>query len=415
MDTLEGLLKKKVGIYRWAERYYVWDGHKLSYWKQKEDKTQGKEAKGFYPADQILKVVPEDSENFKLELKEKTLQLRGAEAEKWVQVLKKVSSKEDHKEHDNDDEDTVNWSTEQILEMMGTGQVMTAYFSNNTKKNFKLFCKEYTLHACPSQAGIDKAIISLPLRRISDIYVGKQTPGFDTEVAAPVSFDRCFTVISRKYTLDVEAKSAQMATHWLSGIKYLLTKSGKAVIVNESEGAQPANDEHPTEGGLGDQEPAEEAREEPAEESRQEHPESAHDAEQQAVAAVEAATKVSPESGAGHDLDLGEMDDKKSKSALLVIDVQNDFCPPTGSLAVKDGLAVIPVINKLRKRVKWGLIALSQDWHPESHMSFYVNNKEKPGAALYKPLDLGDGKSQVMWPAHCVQDSNELYFIGFDC
>jgi len=91
------------------------------------------------------------------------------------------------------------------------------------------------------------------------------------------------------------------------------------------------------------------------------------------------------------------------KSALLIIDVQNDFCPPSGSLAVNEGTAVIPIINALRKRVAFGLIAHTQDFHPADHVSFFDNHKDDPEAKLFAPLRLPSGAMQMMWPAHCVQ------------
>jgi len=98
------------------------------------------------------------------------------------------------------------------------------------------------------------------------------------------------------------------------------------------------------------------------------------------------------------------------RSALLIIDVQYDFLPPSGSLAVTDGQAVIPVINKLRQRVKFDLIAHSQDWHPSDHISFAVNHKDDPKAKLFTPYQLPNGSMQMMWPAHCIQGSDGAKF-----
>ena len=82
--------------------------------------------------------------------------------------------------------------------------------------------------------------------------------------------------------------------------------------------------------------------------------------------------------------------------ALILVDIQNDFCPG-GALAVADGDAVVAVANRVMPR--FDLIIATQDWHPAAHGSFAVN---QPGR---QPFDLGDlaGLPQVLWPAHCVQ------------
>eukprot|EP00465_Bigelowiella_longifila_P003565 CAMPEP_0185252442 /NCGR_PEP_ID=MMETSP1359-20130426/1526_1 /TAXON_ID=552665 /ORGANISM="Bigelowiella longifila, Strain CCMP242" /LENGTH=219 /DNA_ID=CAMNT_0027834603 /DNA_START=178 /DNA_END=837 /DNA_ORIENTATION=+ len=96
-----------------------------------------------------------------------------------------------------------------------------------------------------------------------------------------------------------------------------------------------------------------------------------------------------------------------AKRALLIVDVQNDFCPPSGSLMVKDGADVIPHINKLKKECKWDLICASQDWHPSDHCSFASNNK---GAKLFTEITMESGSKQMMWPVHCVQGSEGAKF-----
>jgi nicotinamidase/pyrazinamidase len=82
--------------------------------------------------------------------------------------------------------------------------------------------------------------------------------------------------------------------------------------------------------------------------------------------------------------------------ALIVIDVQNDFCPG-GALAVADGDAIIPRINSLLP--DFAVKVLTQDWHPAAHMSFAVNH---PGAAPFSMTEMPYGP-QVLWPVHCVQ------------
>jgi nicotinamidase/pyrazinamidase len=81
---------------------------------------------------------------------------------------------------------------------------------------------------------------------------------------------------------------------------------------------------------------------------------------------------------------------------LLVIDVQNDFCPG-GALAVADGDAVVPVINRLAER--FDHVVLTQDWHPPGHSSFATSH---PGSAPFETIAMPYGQ-QVLWPDHCVQ------------
>ncbi|MCS3408478.1 bifunctional nicotinamidase/pyrazinamidase [Serratia sp. AKBS12] len=89
-------------------------------------------------------------------------------------------------------------------------------------------------------------------------------------------------------------------------------------------------------------------------------------------------------------------------AALLLIDLQNDFCPG-GALAVVDGDATIAVANQaIAACLARGVpVIASQDWHPATHRSFAVNSAAKVG-------ELGklDGLPQVWWPVHCVQGSN---------
>jgi nicotinamidase/pyrazinamidase len=86
-------------------------------------------------------------------------------------------------------------------------------------------------------------------------------------------------------------------------------------------------------------------------------------------------------------------------SALLVIDVQNCFLPG-GSLAVKDGDQVVPVINKLAKG--FSNVVMTQDWHTVGHVSFASSHG---GKKPFETVDLPYGK-QVLWPDHCVQGTD---------
>jgi nicotinamidase/pyrazinamidase len=85
-----------------------------------------------------------------------------------------------------------------------------------------------------------------------------------------------------------------------------------------------------------------------------------------------------------------------TKRVLLIIDVQNDFCPG-GSLAVEEGDTVVPVINAIMPF--FHRVVATQDWHPPDHVSFASRH---PGR---KPLDRvdADGIEQVLWPDHCIQ------------
>jgi nicotinamidase/pyrazinamidase len=85
-------------------------------------------------------------------------------------------------------------------------------------------------------------------------------------------------------------------------------------------------------------------------------------------------------------------------TALLVIDMQNDFVLPTGSLSVQGATAIVPVVNSLIP--KFSLVVWTQDWHPVDHVSF-VNNH--PGHKVYDVVDAG--YEQVLFPAHCVADT----------
>lgn len=86
-------------------------------------------------------------------------------------------------------------------------------------------------------------------------------------------------------------------------------------------------------------------------------------------------------------------------AALLVIDVQNDFCPG-GALAVPGGDEIVPKINALMTDFKE--IILTQDWHPAGHSSFA---SEYPGKAPFETVEMEYG-TQVLWPDHCVQGSH---------
>jgi nicotinamidase/pyrazinamidase len=88
---------------------------------------------------------------------------------------------------------------------------------------------------------------------------------------------------------------------------------------------------------------------------------------------------------------------------LLVIDVQNDFCPG-GQLAVADGDDIIPVIHKIAPFFEH--IILTQDWHPPNHQSFASAH---PGKRPFEQVQVSYGE-QTLWPDHCVQGSKGAEF-----
>ena len=84
------------------------------------------------------------------------------------------------------------------------------------------------------------------------------------------------------------------------------------------------------------------------------------------------------------------------RDVLVVIDVQNDFCPG-GALAVADGDAVVPLVNQLIPQ--FAHTVLTQDWHPPGHQSFASAH---PGQAPFATIDMPYG-AQTLWPDHCMQ------------
>ncbi len=89
--------------------------------------------------------------------------------------------------------------------------------------------------------------------------------------------------------------------------------------------------------------------------------------------------------------------------ALILVDIQNDFLPG-GALEVPGGDKIIPLINHLQPFFQ--LVIATQDWHPANHGSFAANH---PGKAAGDLIDL-NGLAQVLWPVHCVQDTEGAAF-----
>jgi nicotinamidase/pyrazinamidase len=93
----------------------------------------------------------------------------------------------------------------------------------------------------------------------------------------------------------------------------------------------------------------------------------------------------------------------RDDDVLLIIDVQNDFCRG-GTLAVADGDAVVPVVNRLVER--FDHVVLTQDWHPPGHSSFATSH---PGSAPFESVTMPYGH-QTLWPDHCVQGTSGAAF-----
>jgi nicotinamidase/pyrazinamidase len=84
------------------------------------------------------------------------------------------------------------------------------------------------------------------------------------------------------------------------------------------------------------------------------------------------------------------------RDVLLVVDIQNDFCPG-GALAVPSGGEVVPITNRVAQRFEH--VVLTQDWHPAGHQSFASSHA---GRKPYETIDVTYG-AQILWPDHCVQ------------
>ena len=96
-------------------------------------------------------------------------------------------------------------------------------------------------------------------------------------------------------------------------------------------------------------------------------------------------------------LSIGDQD------VLLVVDIQNDFCPG-GSLAVPRGDEIVPPINRLVQQFEH--VVLTQDWHPRGHQSFASTH---PGHKPYDTIEIAYGP-QILWPDHCVQGTEGAEF-----
>ena len=92
-----------------------------------------------------------------------------------------------------------------------------------------------------------------------------------------------------------------------------------------------------------------------------------------------------------------------TQSLLIVVDLQNDFCPG-GALAVPEGDRIVPLVNQVGRRFRH--VILTQDWHPSGHDSFASSHD---GKAPFETYEAAYG-TQVLWPDHCVQNSHGAAF-----
>lgn len=92
------------------------------------------------------------------------------------------------------------------------------------------------------------------------------------------------------------------------------------------------------------------------------------------------------------------------EDVLLVVDIQNDFCPG-GALSVPHGDTIVPIINRLARR--FSHVLLTQDWHPPGHLSFASSHR---GRKPYDTIAVSYGV-QELWPDHCIQDSRGAAFL----
>jgi nicotinamidase/pyrazinamidase len=112
-----------------------------------------------------------------------------------------------------------------------------------------------------------------------------------------------------------------------------------------------------------------------------------------------------PTDGLGNRVCIWNLDlqSYRAMNALILVDIQNDFCPG-GALPVADGDHVVPVVNDAMRRVD--LVVATQDWHPANHGSFAANH---PGKKVGEVIDL-NGLQQILWPVHCVQNTHGAEF-----
>ncbi|KAK4144424.1 Isochorismatase-like protein [Dichotomopilus funicola] len=113
------------------------------------------------------------------------------------------------------------------------------------------------------------------------------------------------------------------------------------------------------------------------------------------------------------------MADPAFRPALVVVDMQEDFCPPNGSLAVAEGRSIAPLINTLLAlpSTTLPLKVATKDWHPPDHISFASNHTSPPRrpfldtATIINPSNPSESYTSRLWPVHCVQHTPGAAFI----
>ena len=94
---------------------------------------------------------------------------------------------------------------------------------------------------------------------------------------------------------------------------------------------------------------------------------------------------------------------RNDRDVLIIVDVQNDFCPG-GALAVPQGNEIVPAVNRLA--AEFAHVVLTQDWHPRGHASFTSSHA---GKQPFQTIELAYGQ-QILWPDHCVQGTQGAAF-----
>ncbi|KAB5549615.1 isochorismatase [Coniochaeta sp. 2T2.1] len=101
--------------------------------------------------------------------------------------------------------------------------------------------------------------------------------------------------------------------------------------------------------------------------------------------------------------------DAEFRPALIVVDLQEDFCPPNGALAVPSGRDIIPVVNALLRLPAFVTRIATKDWHPADHISFASNHADKQPfvdfCTVVNPYNPQETYDIRLWPVHCVQQT----------